>query len=79
MKVIKDDMLHERININIGSGVNIMSDEHSTYFEIRKFPQSRLELDFEPKGVNLDKSSLDKLLKLIRRTDSPYSSMRFAN
>ena len=64
MKVIKDDMLHEKINIDIGSGVNILSDEHSTILEIRKFPQTFLELDTQPKGINLDKTSLDKLLKL---------------
>ena len=57
-------MLYEKINSDIGAGINISSEEHSTYFEIRKFHQSTMELPYEPKGINLDKASLNKLMKL---------------
>jgi biotin-(acetyl-CoA carboxylase) ligase len=54
----------KKINISIGAGINVSSEEHSTYIEIRKFHQSTLELPYEPTGVNLDKASLNKLIKL---------------
>ena len=54
----------KKININISAEINVSSEDHSTYIEIRKFHQSTLELPYEPKGVNLDKASLIKLIKL---------------
>ena len=55
----------KKINISIGAGTNVSSEEHSTYIEIQKFHQSTLELPYEPKGVSLDKASLTKLIKLL--------------
>ena len=52
----------KKINISIGTGINISSEDHSSYIEIRKFHQSTLELPYEPNGVNLDKASLNKLI-----------------
>jgi len=74
IRVITSDMADEkRININV-AGVNIASEEKSSFLEIRKFHQSCLELPYEPKGINLDKNSLIKLInlseELIRKIDT---------
>ena len=64
-RLIVSDMADEkRLNISIGAGINVSNEDHSSYIEIRKCHQSALELPYEPKCVNLDKTSLNKLINL---------------
>ena len=74
IRVNTSDMAEEkRININV-AGVNIASEDKSSFLEIRKFHQSCLELPYDPKGINLDKNSLIKLInsseELMHKIDS---------